>query len=219
MREVVTTNVFRSPLLIDPMDRDTIVNDLYYKRRDTKAATVTPEELAAKKMKMLMKLDGRVYLPIVNFLSCIVAGGQNVKRGKKGISTAETTTLFEFFELLDPEVEITGIDGQPPKWVTDIRMGWGKQAKVPTAVAIIRPRIDEAMFQLRFRYNEKIVGRQTVVDLLTQSWLTKGIGSFRPGKGRGPYGRAVITDWVESVAQDVISQIKFVLPPEDRKAA
>lgn len=152
--------------------------------------------------------DGVIALPIEMLIGCLISGGQDVKNGKKQISTAKTTTLFDFLTILSvdlPLVDPNPVAGEVQKnvaqegdlaWVVDKRKGIGNQAKVPTAVCITRPKFPRWGFSVEIEYDEKKINIDTLKKLFEVALSSKGLGAFRPNK-RGPFGRSEVIKWTE----------------------
>lgn len=143
--------------------------------------------------------DGTIALPVEMLMGALVFAGQKVKNGKKQISTAKTTTLFELLTISNVSLPLTNGNvnekGELP-WVVDKRKGIGNQAKTPTAVCIIRPKFPHWEFDVEIEYDDKRINPAVVRQLFDTAGSSEGLGSFRPNK-KGPFGRFKVTVWDE----------------------
>lgn len=184
------------------------------------ATGVRPPEVKDRKAelkaadKIYRNDSGIVALPIEMLLGALVNAGRKVKNGKDKISTAKTTTLFDFLTITsfdlpltaskkkekqkDKELQDPRWNASDPDWVVDKRKGIGYQAQTPTAVCIIRPKFPEWEFDVEGEYNEKIVNGDTMRNLVRTALSSEGLGAFRPNK-RGPFGRSAYVSWMELV--------------------
>lgn len=194
-----------SPLMMDKMSDETL---------EGLATGVRPPEVKDKpaadkaREKIYCNDGGKVALPAEMLMGALVAAGQKVKNGKKQISTAKTTTLFELLQLVNVDLPLTNgqvdastVVGNQAKsgeipWVVDKRKGIGNQAKTPTAVCIIRPKFPHWEFDCEIEYDEKRVNGDVVRQLFNTAGSSEGLGSFRPNK-KGPFGRFQVTKWDE----------------------
>lgn len=201
-----------APLFTDPMDRATLEGLRTGKRPQIPKDRPAKDEAEGK---VPTDPDRRIAIPIDNLNSCLVAAGQVVKIGKRQISSAERTDLYDLLTLKGDYIYLT--DGNPnangdakqPTWKTDMRRGVGKQAKPPTAVCITRPRFDEWGFAVEFEYDDTTVDPSNLVKLFEKAGATQGLGGFRPNKGRGRFGRFRIVEWHETDIPDVRSKVLF----------
>ncbi len=160
------------------------------------------------KEKIYRNDDGVIALPIEMLIGSLIRAGQKVKNGKEKISTAKTTTLFEFLTILSvdlPLVDPNPVAGEVLKnvaaegdlaWVVDKRKGIGYQAKTPTAICITRPKFPRWGFLVEIEFDEKKINIDTLKKLFEVALSSEGLGAFRPNK-RGPFGRSEVTKWTE----------------------
>lgn len=226
MREVRIVLRNKSPFLIDAMSRTTLLN-LRAKKKTTGAAgdVPTPGVEALGKLYRDPDDDRYIGIPVDNLVSCLVAAGQSqeCKIGRKQVSTAEKTELYSiipefksaFLRFTDHagipyvvEKDEAGKDQLPKGIVVDIRRGVGKQAKVPTAVAITRPLFHEVQFEVVFTFENERYSERLLFNLFKEAGLNCGIGGFRPNKGRGRFGRFAIREFhmtdIEASKDEVI---------------
>jgi len=137
------------------------------------------EQAAAK----LYREGGRVGLPAVNFIHCLVSAGERKKL--KGISYRQAITPFTIEEMFLP-LEIGG-----DEWSVDTRRG-----RTPNGVTIklVRPRFDRWAFTATFQIDEDKIGEEVVQKLVEYAGLWQGIGAFRPAR-HGSFGRFRISKW------------------------
>lgn len=187
-----------SPLLMDPMSTATL-QSLATGVRLQVAKDRPAEEVAAE--KIYRDPSGRIALPAEMLFAALVGAGRNVKVGKKGISTATTTSLPDFMSIRETHLPLTNIpaniDGKEKDfWSADMRKGMGYNGKTPTAVAIIRPKFPAWEFKVTVTVDDKKVGDDTVKALFTNAGSTQGLGSFRPNK-KGMFGRFAVAEMKE----------------------
>lgn len=207
MREVRIVLRNTSPFLIDAMSRTTLL-----KLRTKTKTNVAAGDIPAPEVEALGKLyldpgDERYTgIPVDNLYSCLVAAGQSdeCKIGKRKVSTAEKTELntiipefriafIRFSDYQGNPYIVEAAEGErrqlPAGIKVDIRRGIGKQAQVPTAVAITRPIFNEVQFEVVCVFNNDRYSDRLLYNLFKEAGLNCGIGGFRPNKGRGRFGR------------------------------
>jgi len=194
MRKVRVLCVGVSPLMMDRMSDEVLESlDTGVRLQIKKDRPV--EEKAEE--KIYRNSEGRIGLSPDMLLAALVNSGRNVKIGKKQVSTAATTMLFDFFQLKSDFLILTnGRDGEEPAWVSDRRRGVSNQSKSPTAVCIVRPQFPEWAFEATFTFDEKTAGRDTMMKLFKEAGSSQGLGSFRPNR-KGRYGMFVVQEWHE----------------------
>ena len=195
MRKVRVHCVGETPLLMDKMSDETL-DSLATGVRLPEIKDRPAEEKATA--KIYRDDDGNVALPAEMLEGSLVCAGTKVKNGKKQISTAKTTTLYELLRVITAWLRLTNgqADCQELPWVVDKRKGIGNQAKTPTAVCIIRPKFMHWEFDVEIEYNEKRVNGEVVRQLFDTAGSSEGLGSFRPNK-RGRFGCFKVTEWKE----------------------
>lgn len=195
MREVTLQAKGVTPIMLHGMGVKAVLVLGKFIKSDEKAPA-TPDE--ACRRAVYVDEEGFIVLPTDNLASASVAAGQKVKIGspQRQISTADTTDLFSYFNLLGDYIRILDADGkpipfpqegEPSPWVVDVRRGVGYNSKTPTAICVVRPKFALWGFETTLTYNERELPRGKFVELLQQA-ARKGLGSFRPSKGRGRYG-------------------------------
>lgn len=183
------------PLLVHGMGRTQVLRlGKFVKEAEPPPAT-TDE---ACRRALYLDEEKFVVLPTDNLSAAIVAAGQRVKIGSppRQISAAEKTDLFSYFDMEGDYIRILDanrnpipypVDGEPVPWTEDVKRGLGRQAKVPTAVCIVRPRFAPWSFTFTCTYDERELPRVKFLELLKQAGR-QGLGSARPSKGRMKYG-------------------------------
>ena len=196
MRKVKIHCLGISPLMMDKMSDETL-EGLATGVRPPEVKDKPAEEKAA--VKIYRDDDGKIALPVEMLVGALVFAGQKVKNGRKYISTAKTTTLFELLQVMNISLPLTNgqanANGDLP-WVVDKRKGIGNQARTPTAICIIRPKFPHWEFDCEIQYDEKRVNGEVVHQLFDTAGSSEGLGSFRPNK-RGPFGRFRVIKWDE----------------------
>lgn len=165
---------------------------------------------------------GRIGIPAEVFYACLKQAGRKVKNGRYNISTATGSTIFGMLEIKEdfllllniPEKVKPESKEEAKYWKVDRRRGIGKQAKTPTAVAVIRPAFAEWEFEVTIEYNEKKVNGETVKRLFEEAGSGQGLCGFRPNCG-GPFGRFEVVLWPTSLD----SNPEDVVPEEDEAEA
>ncbi len=212
MRKVRIVMVGKTPLMMDQMSED-VLNSLDTGVRIQIVKERPVEDKAAE--KIYRDQDGRIGLSPDMLLAALVNGGRNVKMGKKQISTATTTTLFDLLSLESPFLFLTnGRDQDEPEWAPDKRRGVSNQSKSPTAVCIVRPKFNEWAFEAVITYDEKKAGRDTIQKLFKEAGSSQGVGSFRPNK-KGRYGMFTVREWHEETLKVADDKIIMTLDGKD----
>lgn len=177
-------------MLLDPKT-DEVLEALRTKKSSQKRTDWTVEQEAGT--KFYRSENGRMGLPIANLVQCLVLAGQHVKTGKKQISTAESTILFDFLDFPEDFCEFLDLDEQGNlPWRPFKAGGQLKQRGSKTAVCIVRPRVLHWRLSFVIKFDDKReVSEETVIKLVTVAGRKSGLCAWRPGcKGR--FGRFVI---------------------------
>lgn len=194
MRKVRVVCVGVSPLMMDRMSPevlDSLDTGVRLQIKKDRPVAEKAEE------KIYRDKEGHIGLSPDMLLAALVNAGRKVKIGKTQVSTATTTTLFDFFQLKsDFLILANGRDQEAPIWVPDQRRGVSNQSKSPTAVCIVRPKFDEWAFEVTCTFDEKVAGRDTMMKLFKEAGSSQGVGSFRPNR-KGRYGMFVVREWHE----------------------
>jgi len=149
--------------------------------------------------KLYRSENGRMGVPMQNIMSAIVLAGQHVKSGKKFISTAKSTTVFDFLEFVEDFCVFSDCDekGNVP-WTPFPVKGTMHQGANETAVCIVRPRIPHWKLAFTVKFDDKRgVSQDSVEKLVEIAGRKIGLCDWRPAK-KGRFGRFVISK-VESL--------------------
>lgn len=158
--------------------------------------------------KLYRSEKGYMGVPMQNIMSAIVLAGQHVKSGKKAISTAKATTVFDFLEFVEDFCVFEGCEPQTGEqfangkfdvpWTAFPVKGTMHQGASETAVCIVRPRIPHWKLTFSVKFDDKRGYSQDTVEKLVEIAGRKvGLCDWRPAK-RGCFGRFFITK-VESM--------------------
>ncbi len=208
MRRARIVLVGKTPLMMDRMS-DEVLDSLDSGVRLQLVKDRPSEEKAEE--KIYVDQEGRIGLSADMLLAALVNGGRNVKMGKKQISTATTTTLFDFLTLESEFLILNNCrDAELPQWIVDKRRGVSNQSKSPTAVCIIRPKFNEWGFEATIVYDDKVAGRDTIMKLFKEAGSSQGVGSFRPNK-KGRYGMFKVIEWHEETMKVADTKILVTL--------
>lgn len=218
IKKVMILLVGTDPLFMDRMSPKTL-EGLRTGNREQVDKSKSPIDIC--KTKIYRNDDGQIILPIDIIRSAVVGAGQGVKVGKKQMSTAERTDVHSHIRFqkdnplllaahdIDPNSYDFDLKSyQEPKWVVDERRGVGKQVNTPTAVCITRPMFPEWACWVGFTY--EALDKSTVRKLWQEAGENRGFGSFRPSKGKGPFGRFFIRSWMEETVDAPFQDFTYV---------
>lgn len=194
MRTVRVKCVFVAPLLVDRMSDETL-EELRTGVRAKKQKDRPAKEVAAEKIyhEWFPGEEGHedlgpIGLPAGMLFASSVRAGQNVKNGKKQVSTAKASTLPDFMSVEELFVPLM-YEGKPvteEHWSVDKRRG---RLQDGTAICIVRPKFRAGCdFEFTINYEESKVDDTTVKAIIANAGSAQGIGSFRPNC-RGQFGR------------------------------
>ncbi len=149
--------------------------------------------------KIYVNKEGVIGLPSEMLSAALVNAGRSVKMGKKQISTATTTSLYDHMQLQTRFMVLqqSADDDSSPAWEPDTRRGVSNQSKSPVAVCIVRPRFDQWACFVEIVYNDKSMSRDTAIKLFKEAGSSQGLGSFRPNR-KGPFGMFRVAKWEET---------------------
>ncbi|MDO8617907.1 MAG: hypothetical protein Q7N87_03430 [Candidatus Uhrbacteria bacterium] len=196
--DVGIANQGGSPLLLDAMGPQTIVDVLIRGERKPPDRTAPLRDMATKKLYFDPDdPDSKRQLlgfPTMNLLACLAEAARGIKVGRGGISTADTTKLFAFLSI-DREF-LRFPDGT--EWIHDVRRGMQRAGSGPgTAVGIVRPKFKKwtTEFVMTLKLHELAgLTERHVYDMFLLAGAAIGLCSFRGGC-RGPFGKFQITKW------------------------
>lgn len=143
---------------------------------------------------------GRIGIPVDWLCSALTEAGREVKlEGRKKISTATSTHLFQFLFIEEEGGNFIPLQ-RGAQWKPDVRRGIRFDR---TALAIVRPRFDSWRFSCTIQVREDRVSLETVRDLFDVAGEL-GLGDFRPAVD-GRFGQFKIVRWkvLHSAKEDV----------------
>jgi hypothetical protein len=189
--------VGRTPLMMDPMDRETIEKTLIFGDRPPKDTTTPTEDRASK--KMYRNPEGKIALPSDMLFACLRGAGKKVKVGPRANitkSTGETAlpaivTIQEMYLTLK-HPEVTDFD---QAWTTDVRRG---RLASGTTCGIVRPKFEKWGFEVTVEIDYTGLEGLTeghIKELFRRAGHNQGLGSFRPSCG-GPFGTFDVAEFV-----------------------
>lgn len=175
-----------TPLLMNAMSTEQLLNIRDKKKAPRMAAKPSPREEAESKLHLLS--DGRPHIPIPMLMATLIGAGQFVRLdGKRQISTAKSTTLPGMVTVEDKILPIT-----PATWEVDIALG--RNPNGGEAVCIIRPRFDTWGIDVTLAVDQQNLPLSMMRDLVDIAGSRIGFGDFRP-KCKGTFGRFLVTRW------------------------
>jgi hypothetical protein len=177
-------------ILMNPMTRDTLEELAGIKSKAASDKDTPTEDRAAKRV-IRSEEDEKIGIPIEYIFASLIHAGRYVKNGKDKISTATTTTLYEFLDIPESFLPFTN---QDEPMVTDMRRGVLNNAGKSVAVAIIRPRFKQWELSFTVEVDTAVMGIDVVRQLFVAAGSKIGVGDFRPSK-RGPFGMWKVTEW------------------------
>jgi hypothetical protein len=144
--------------------------------------------------KLYRSENGKMGVPMQNIIGALMAAGQHITyKGKKTISTAKSTMIFDFLDFRVEFCEFVGCDdkGNIP-WKPFVQGGVMHQGASETAVCITRPRIPEWTLVVPVVFDSEREISEKVVDQLFEFAGRKiGLCDWRPTK-KGRFGRFVV---------------------------
>lgn len=176
-------------ILMNPMTDDTL-DELAGVKSKAVSDKDTPLEDRAKK-RVIRNTEGKMGLPVTYILAALIAAGRHVKNGKDKISTATSTTLYEFLSIDD---EFFPFINQEEPMIVDKRRGVLNNAGKSVAVAIIRPKFKNWQIKLTTAVDTSIMSVEVVKKVFEAAGSKIGVGDFRPAK-KGPFGMFTVSDW------------------------
>lgn len=153
----------------------------------------TPREQAAR--KVYADEGGNLYIPGPNIFSCLIAAGKFHKAGKSKVTTLKTSLIPAGITVTD----LACLLGTK-KFEVDSR-----SVVIPATGGRImchRPRLDQWQTTFTLDLDESMFAPQFVRAIVDDAGKKVGLGDFRPDR-KGPFGRFVVTKWVEDKASKV----------------
>jgi hypothetical protein len=174
---------------MNPMSDDTL-DELAGVKSKAASEKEMPLEDRAKK-RVIRDQDGNIALPVTYILAALIAAGRSVKNGKDKISTAVSTTLYEFLSI---DAEFFPFKNQHEPMIVDKRRGVLNNAGKSVAVAIIRPKFKNWEIDLEVIVDTQVMSLEVVKKVFEAAGSKIGVGDFRPAK-KGPFGMFNVTSW------------------------
>ena len=187
-----------SPGMLQNPATEELLEQLRTGNRPQKKTDWTVEQEASTKLyRSEVGVDGspgKMGVPMQNIMSSVILAGQHVKVGKKNLSTAKSTTIFDFLEFVEDFCPFKGCDDKGNvSWKPFPVKGTMHNAGSEVAVCITRPRIPQWELSFTVKYDEKRqVPQDAVVKLVETAGRKIGLCDWRPAK-KGRFGRFVIT--------------------------
>lgn len=152
----------------------------------------TPRERAEP--KLYLTADRRPMIPGPNVYRALIDAGIFHKVGKRIVTTARSSLIPAGITLDEIECPIENPNGGDVVWEVDSR-----SAVIPATQGRImchRPRFDTWRLRFTLHVTDQRLFDEEFVRRLVDDMGTKiGIGDFRPAR-KGPFGRFVVTNWV-----------------------
>jgi hypothetical protein len=179
-------------LLMNPMTSDLLDELAGIKPRVASDKDVPLQERAERKViRENGEGGGKIGIPVTYILAALIFAGRYVKNGKKQISTATSTTIYEFLSMEDEFFPFTNQDEQ---MIVDKRRGVSNNAGKTAAVAIIRPKFKNWEISMNIGIDTNIISPEVVKQLFAEAGRKAGICDFRPMR-KGPFGMFSLTGW------------------------
>lgn len=176
-------------LLMNPMTED-LLDELAGVKSKAVSDKDTPlADRAAK--KVIRNEDNEIGLPVEYILAALINAGRHVKNGKDKISTAVSTTLYEFLSINESFLPFAN---QENNWKIDKRRGVLNNAGKSVAVAIIRPLFKQWETSLIIEVDTTVMSTDVVKKIFETAGSKIGVGDYRPAK-KGPFGMFSVTGW------------------------
>jgi hypothetical protein len=190
IRVKVTLTSKGNGILMNPMTDD-LLDELAGVAAKKASDKDTPlADRAAK--KVIRDENGKIGLPVEYILAALIGAGRHVKSGKKQISTATTTSLYEFLEI--DQTFLPFANQENNSWTVDKRRGVLNNAGKSVAVAIIRPKFKTWETTFEISIDTTVMDEKIVKQVFEAAGAKIGVGDFRPSK-RGPFGMFIVSAW------------------------
>mgnify|MGYP000322976779 FL=1 len=183
-----------SPLLMNAMDKDTLLRLVTGEKAPKGAPKGTPLEQATKRL-YLDATGKKVIMPVQNVLASMIEAGRRVRmEGKTQVSTASSTILPSFLTIEESELALVDPkdNKKQARWAEDIMLG--RNPNGGEAVGICRPRFNEWAFYMTLSADLSTVPERIVRELVYRAGTHVGLCDFRPQR-KGTFGRFRIDEW------------------------
>jgi len=150
---------------------------------------ITPEQEAER--KLYKSKDGELGITNDMLFGCIRGAGRYEKlgKGKKMISTVESTILPAFFDIKN---DFLPFEKETSEWHVDVRYGKNEKKQ---SIKLIRPMFNKwAIDGIFISVNEKEAHEETIKKLFYHGGTKLGLGAFRPACN-GRFGKFKVTEW------------------------
>lgn len=181
-----------SPGMLQNPKSQELLESLRTKKRLPVKTDWTIQEEAGTKLYRSEK--GRMGVPMQNIIGALIAAGQYVNsKGKKMVSTAKSTILFDFLDFRADFCEFNGCDENGNiEWKPFMQGGVMHQGSSETAVCITRPRIPQWSLTIPVVFDcDREISDKSVDALFEIAGRKIGLCDWRPTK-KGRFGRFVI---------------------------
>lgn len=181
-----------SPGMLQNPKSQELLESLRTKKRLPVRTDWTIQEEAGTKLYRSEK--GRMGVPMQNIIGALIAAGQHITyKGKKTISTAKSTQVFDFLDFRADFCEFNGCDEQGNiEWAPFMQGGVMHQGSSETAVCITRPRIAHWSLTVPVVFDgDREINEKNVDALFEIAGRKIGLCDWRPTK-KGRFGRFVI---------------------------
>lgn len=179
-------------ILMNPMTEDILDELAGVKSKAASDKDLPLKDRAERKVIRDNTVEGGpIGIPLPYLLAALIYAGRFVKNGKDKISTATTTTIYEFLTI---ENEFFPFTNQNEEMLIDKRRGVLNNAGKTVAVAIIRPRYKNWEITVTIIIDTNVMNEEVVKKVFEAAGRKAGIGDFRPAK-KGPFGMFSVTGW------------------------
>jgi len=136
---------------------------------------------------------GRLYIPVPNIFSCIIAAGGFHKAGKSKLTTMKTSLIPAGMLVEELICPLMDHDGKPlTAWEVDSR-----SVVIPSTGGRImchRPRVDQWASTFTVDIDTTMFSPALIRAVIDDAGKKIGLGDWRPAR-KGPFGRFVVSRW------------------------
>lgn len=183
-----------SPLLVHAFtDEDQLAASSGSRKSSAAGSRGTPYEQAEKHLH-ISEQDGKPIMPQPNLQSCIIAAGAFFKNGRSKITTMRSSLIPACVFWNDTEFPLISKGG----WSVDTRA-----VRIPATGGRIqrhRPCFFDWSVKFDVDLDTSEMHQSLFREIVDAAGQKVGLCDFRPAT-KGPFGRFVVTNWVESEAQ------------------
>ncbi len=199
-----------SPGMLQNPKSQELLESLRTKKRLPVRTDWTTQEEAGTKLYRSEK--GKMGVPMQNIIAALIIAGQGITyKGKKTISTAKSTRLFDFLDFRADFCEFNGCDENGNiEWMPFMQGGVMHQGSSETAVCITRPRIPHWGLTIPVVFDpNREISDKNVEALFDIAGRTVGLCDWRPAK-KGRFGRFVIEKVEKKTLHEISNEITRV---------